>query len=154
MTIKRSWVDDREVENLAMANCLMLLSRVGESGPTQDRVFNCKTCNKTFKSFQALGGHRASHKRLKSTDTADKVNTPPKPKTHECSVCGLEFAIGQALGGHMRRHRDHPTPGRLVAAARLEPVAEKRGLFMDLNLTPYENDLKVWSSTVNLALAI
>ncbi|KAI3682434.1 hypothetical protein L1987_82411 [Smallanthus sonchifolius] len=151
MAIKRSWEDDREVENLAMANCLMLLSRVGQSGSQPDRVFNCKTCNKDFKSFQALGGHRASHKRPKTAD-ASEVQTPPKPKTHECSVCGLEFAIGQALGGHMRRHRDggNEKSGRPVTVT----VTEKRGLFMDLNLTPFENDMKVWSSSVKMALTI
>ncbi|KAE9587968.1 hypothetical protein Lal_00003249 [Lupinus albus] len=29
--------------------------------------YECKTCNKTFSSFQALGGHMASHKRPKMT---------------------------------------------------------------------------------------
>ncbi|KAK1409639.1 hypothetical protein QVD17_36168 [Tagetes erecta] len=28
-------------------------------------VYECKTCNRTFSSFQALGGHRASHKKPK-----------------------------------------------------------------------------------------
>ncbi|OIW05831.1 hypothetical protein TanjilG_23617 [Lupinus angustifolius] len=28
-------------------------------------IYECKTCNRTFPSFQALGGHRASHKRPK-----------------------------------------------------------------------------------------
>ncbi|KAJ0734629.1 putative transcription factor C2H2 family [Helianthus annuus] len=147
--VKRSWDNvNTEVETLAMANCLMLLSRVGQSNSLPDRVFNCKTCNKEFKSFQALGGHRASHKRLKTTD-GDKIQTPPKPKTHECPVCGLEFAIGQALGGHMRRHRD----GGSEKSDRVEKVMEKRGLCMDLNLTPLENDLKLWSG-VKTALAM
>ncbi|KAL2554622.1 C2H2-type zinc finger family protein [Forsythia ovata] len=30
-------------------------------------VYECKTCNRTFPSFQALGGHRASHKKPKNT---------------------------------------------------------------------------------------
>ncbi|GMN59806.1 hypothetical protein TIFTF001_028888 [Ficus carica] len=29
-------------------------------------VYECKTCNRTFPSFQALGGHRASHKKSKT----------------------------------------------------------------------------------------
>ncbi|KAD7479686.1 hypothetical protein E3N88_02822 [Mikania micrantha] len=29
--------------------------------------YECKTCNRTFPSFQALGGHRASHKKPKPT---------------------------------------------------------------------------------------
>ncbi|KAK4750251.1 hypothetical protein SAY87_027700 [Trapa incisa] len=30
-------------------------------------VYQCKTCGRTFPSFQALGGHRASHKRPRNT---------------------------------------------------------------------------------------
>ncbi|KAG2541675.1 zinc finger protein ZAT11-like [Panicum virgatum] len=72
-----------------------------------ERVFECKTCNRQFPSFQALGGHRASHKKPRLADGVDggAAAEPPKPKVHGCSICGLEFAIGQALGGHMRRHR-------------------------------------------------
>lgn len=104
-----------------MANCLMLLSQgrnfdsittttttTNGTSPNH-RVFECKTCNRQFPSFQALGGHRASHKKPKLggdlTLQTQSPASPAKPKTHECSICGLEFAIGQALGGHMRRHR-------------------------------------------------
>ncbi|GFQ05062.1 zinc finger protein zat5 [Phtheirospermum japonicum] len=82
-------------------------------------VYECKVCSRTFPSFQALGGHRASHKKPKPTMVdADRKKSPPpisanrivlnienKSKIHECSICGSEFASGQALGGHMRRHR-------------------------------------------------
>ncbi|MFS7897681.1 putative transcription factor C2H2 family [Helianthus anomalus] len=141
MTVKRLLEDDREIEQMAMANCLMLLSRVGKSGslPEPGRLFHCKTCNKPFRSFQALGGHRASHKRLKLNDFLGQ--SPLKAKTHECSVCGQEFAIGQALGGHMRRHRDEATRKTVEV---LKEQSGTRGLCLDLNLTPYENDLKMW----------
>ncbi|KAH7561128.1 hypothetical protein JRO89_XS10G0177600 [Xanthoceras sorbifolium] len=33
-------------------------------------VYECKTCNRCFPSFQALGGHRASHKKPKATAAA------------------------------------------------------------------------------------
>lgn len=33
-------------------------------------VYECKTCNRTFPSFQALGGHRASHKKPKANTAA------------------------------------------------------------------------------------
>ncbi|KAI3470729.1 hypothetical protein Pfo_027392 [Paulownia fortunei] len=90
----------------AIANFLMLLS-AGGGGGDATRLFTCKTCNRQFPSFQALGGHRDSHKkpRLVAGDNLQQPSSPPKPKTHECSICGLEFAIGQVLGGHMRRHR-------------------------------------------------
>ncbi|CAA2976607.1 zinc finger ZAT5-like [Olea europaea subsp. europaea] len=101
-------------------------------------VYECKTCNRTFPSFQALGGHRASHKKLKNTTgfvltdedrdrdhfsfrqknslssslslqlTNPTNNSSSSRKVHECSYCGAEFSSGQALGGHMRRHRGVP----------------------------------------------
>ncbi|KAI4346470.1 hypothetical protein L6164_007364 [Bauhinia variegata] len=36
------------------------------SGKAGFYVYECKTCNKTFPSFQALGGHRTSHKKPKA----------------------------------------------------------------------------------------
>ncbi|KAG6418588.1 hypothetical protein SASPL_120792 [Salvia splendens] len=115
---------------LAMDNCLMLLSGGGDS--CSSRTFTCKTCNRKFPSFQALGGHRASHKKPRME--------PPKPKTHECSICGQEFPLGQALGGHMRRHRVDQSPSPPLS---LFPVVKKpnnrRVFSLDLNLTPLEN---------------
>ncbi|KAK6271063.1 hypothetical protein POUND7_008161 [Theobroma cacao] len=35
-------------------------------------VYECKTCNRTFPSFQALGGHRASHKKPKTAAMVDE----------------------------------------------------------------------------------
>ncbi|KAF9676625.1 hypothetical protein SADUNF_Sadunf08G0022200 [Salix dunnii] len=35
-------------------------------------VYECKTCNRTFPSFQALGGHRASHKKSKAIHNDEK----------------------------------------------------------------------------------
>ncbi|XP_056165203.1 zinc finger protein ZAT12-like [Syzygium oleosum] len=150
--------EDTEVEALAMANCLMLLSRVGEStdpsswpmnrkSRSGERMFACKTCNREFSSFQALGGHRASHKKPKviSGDLfhlgRSGESSPAKPKTHECSICGLEFPIGQALGGHMRRHR------AAIAEAATKPVPvlkksnSKRVMCLDLNSSLTEDDL-------------
>lgn len=129
-----------------MANYLMLLSRGTNFNATtnsHNRVFECKTCNRRFTSFQALGGHRASHKRPRLTGTdlnlGNQSETEPatKPKLHECSVCGLKFAIGQALGGHMRRHK-----AGLGEVAMGKVQKSRRVLCLDLNLTPYENDLK------------
>ncbi|XP_059458753.1 zinc finger protein ZAT12-like [Corylus avellana] len=169
--MKRS-MTGRELDSMStMANCLMLLSRGAEidvfsSSPS--RVFECKTCSRQFPSFQALGGHRASHKKPRlmmggdgsSLDSSQSSHgSPTKPKTHECSICGLEFAIGQALGGHMRRHRQSQAPLSLEERRQVSldpsssspspssqvPVVKKttsrRVLYLDLNLTPFENDL-------------
>ncbi|KAF8397536.1 hypothetical protein HHK36_016454 [Tetracentron sinense] len=149
MAMKRS--RGGEIESLTMANCLMLLSRGGDiesMNESPSRVFECKTCNRQFPSFQALGGHRASHKKPRLGGDGDhQTQSPMKPKTHECSICGLEFAIGQALGGHMRRHRATIVEGLFPPPpSPQEPVVKKsnsrRILCLDLNLTPLENDLK------------
>ncbi|XP_022764543.1 zinc finger protein ZAT12-like [Durio zibethinus] len=159
--MKRSFSNIEVENNLSLANCLMLLSQGGNkyelamdnSIPT--RVFECKTCNRQFPSFQALGGHRASHKKPKLTegDAGTENHPPAKPKTHECSICGLEFAIGQALGGHMRRHRaglSENQHGPLSSSddPAMTPIVKKsnsrRILCLDLNLTPSENDLELF----------
>ncbi|CAA0820597.1 C2H2-type zinc finger family protein [Striga hermonthica] len=83
-------------------------------------VFQCKACKKMFASHQALGGHRASHKKvegcfasgpeLEEDSGRDEpgpsvlARTTNKTKVHECSVCFRVFASGQALGGHKRCH--------------------------------------------------
>ncbi|XP_074293988.1 uncharacterized protein LOC141621238 [Silene latifolia] len=111
------------LEKFARENCLMLLATKAAaiaaaaiakqevvSGEDDDVEckYPCRTCGRTFKSFQALGGHRASHVKPKSTvdDGSDASSGEPvKPKTFQCSTCGVEFGTGQALGGHMRCHR-------------------------------------------------
>ncbi|RAL37506.1 hypothetical protein DM860_000200 [Cuscuta australis] len=91
-----------------VAHCLMLLSRGGGGAGG----YECKTCCRRFPSFQALGGHRASHNKKQSTpenqENQKGISGSPsmaKSKIHGCSICGSEFFSGQALGGHMRRHR-------------------------------------------------
>ncbi|RDX86527.1 Zinc finger protein ZAT5, partial [Mucuna pruriens] len=68
-----------------MANCLILLAR-GRNNTPKSRpdhhhnkgggggvyLYECKTCNRCFPSFQALGGHRASHKKYSKANTEEK----------------------------------------------------------------------------------
>ncbi|XP_061366691.1 zinc finger protein ZAT11-like [Gastrolobium bilobum] len=154
----------RDIEGLKsidLANCLMMLSRPQEINKLLEKgfghvEFECKTCNRKFSSFQALGGHRASHKRLKLDEDELKAHATSlslgikKPKMHECSICGKEFSLGQALGGHMRRHRtifneEFSSIKKVVAKL---PVLKRSNstrviTCLDLNLTPLENDLKL-----------
>ncbi|KAK4370426.1 hypothetical protein RND71_009901 [Anisodus tanguticus] len=112
--MKRRREDDLQIEAQAMANCvLMLLSRLNNnisssSTDQHQNDFECKTCNKWFPSFQALGGHRASHNK-RSSLLGEFIVEAKKNKMHKCSICGMELSVGQALGGHMRHHRctDH-----------------------------------------------
>ncbi|XP_059310921.1 zinc finger protein ZAT1-like [Lycium ferocissimum] len=157
--MKRSREEDMQVEAQAMANCaLLILSRLNNnnisSSSTTDHHhnndFECKTCNKRFPSFQALGGHRASHNK-RPRSLGDFVIEAKKNKLHKCSICGMEFSLGQALGGHMRRHRDEINKTSMAAAEKMMiPVLKKsnsckRIFCSDLNLTPNDNvDFKLW----------
>ncbi|XP_023640155.1 zinc finger protein ZAT12 [Capsella rubella] len=141
--------------DVTAANLLMLLSRVGQEnvdgGGDQKRVFTCKTCLKEFHSFQALGGHRASHKKPNNNNNESVPSSLKKAKTtsHPCPICGVEFPMGQALGGHMRRHRNETAAaGALVTRALLpEPTVTtlkksssgKRVACLDLGLGMAEN---------------
>nr|AEY76110.1 Cys2/His2-type zinc finger protein [Chrysanthemum x morifolium] len=156
--MKRSRGDEFDTTINSMANYLMLLSRGNTNMDSyQDdsvsRVFECKTCNRQFPSFQALGGHRASHKKPRLVDgdmTSHHHDTALliKPKTHKCSICGVEFAIGQALGGHMRRHRaattteNHASLPLDLSTPVVKKVNSRRVFSLDLNLTPLENDFE------------
>lgn len=167
-----------------MANCLILLAQggspnhpnfqIGEAaavGKLSSRklfteaatamkpggfyAYECKTCNRCFPSFQALGGHRASHKKPKTSEEKKALeeensqmassSTSPtkaipynKSRVHECSICGSEFSSGQALGGHMRRHRTATIDSQ-------ENIRKERNvnvMSLDLNLPAPEEDLE------------
>ncbi|KAJ8484862.1 hypothetical protein OPV22_017347 [Ensete ventricosum] len=138
--------------------------------------FECKSCNKVFDSHQALGGHRASHKRMKgcpghrthvaenstetdasSVDEAATENTgsgsSKANKGHQCLICSRFFSSGQALGGHKRSHLVATSGSGGDAAF---PIAipqqplEKPGV-LDLNLpADGSEDLKSWWMGGNL----
>ncbi|KAK7279436.1 hypothetical protein RJT34_24489 [Clitoria ternatea] len=142
------------IENIDLANCLVLLSQPRESKPHKGLgpvEFECTTCYRKFSSFQALGGHRASHKKpkvdgreLKEQGKTLSLGNNIKPRTHECSVCGERFSQGQALGGHMRKHRIAVNEG---FSSKNQVVVKgsnsTRVVCLDLNLTPLQNDFKL-----------
>ncbi|XP_022743627.1 zinc finger protein ZAT11-like [Durio zibethinus] len=146
-------------ESIDMTKCLMLLSQVLETKPKLehlvDDVFECKTCHRRFSSFQALGGHRASHKKprlmgdQKLGNDSKFLSLATQPKVHECAICGKEFAVGQALGGHMRKHRalinEKFSPFPVVSKVPVLSRSNSKRILnsdLDLNLTPLENDLQ------------
>ncbi|XP_039827422.1 zinc finger protein 36-like [Panicum virgatum] len=77
--------------------------------------FRCSVCGKAFASHQALGGHKASHRKpapralpqvqvASSSSSAAGEAAASSGGGHRCSVCHRGFATGQALGGHKRCH--------------------------------------------------
>ncbi|KAJ9171233.1 hypothetical protein P3X46_014624 [Hevea brasiliensis] len=102
--------------------------------------YKCQTCKKVFKSYQALGGHRASHKKLKvytpgkelklEPENAGNSTSTAEKKVHECPYCFRVFSSGQALGGHKRTH----IIGLATTPARSSSKIEDNMNLIDLNL--------------------
>ncbi|KAE8662504.1 retinoblastoma-binding protein 5-like [Hibiscus syriacus] len=170
-----SWADPEPVSSISdtttedVAFCLMMLSRdkwkskvvnrdddddketeiyfkSSKVNRTSRGKYWCETCNKAFKTYQALGGHRASHKKMKAypppaTHETENMGTTATSsltdqKIHECPVCFRVFSSGQALGGHKR---SHVITGKAAAPV---PSSKKLGdTFIDLNLpAPTDDD--------------
>ncbi|KAF8692292.1 hypothetical protein HU200_039901 [Digitaria exilis] len=139
-----------EEEYLAL--CLVSLSTgrrdVRAPAPPLE-LHRCSVCGKAFSSYQALGGHKASHRAKPPPPPPPSSPSPqhaaavtssasvgsagvvgvvvsgdgkaPAAAAHECNVCGKAFPTGQALGGHKRCHYD----GTIGSAA--APAARSRG---------------------------
>ncbi|KAL9244151.1 hypothetical protein vseg_017956 [Gypsophila vaccaria] len=112
---------DVPTEEEYLAFCLLMLARgsttstaVVVAEPSRVLNYKCSVCGKGFGSYQALGGHKASHRRpageevekAKSSNNNSNghVSGNANGKTHECSICHKCFPTGQALGGHKRCH--------------------------------------------------
>ncbi|XP_042394233.1 zinc finger protein AZF3-like [Zingiber officinale] len=163
-----------EEEYLAL--CLMMLSR-GVSGtggsallpvalegasrrdlvveaaapPARAQSYECSVCGKAFPSYQALGGHKTSHRKPAGAppaggDDAASATTSGSAsgaRAHECSVCHKSFPSGQALGGHMRCHYEGVINGSAAAAKAVKDASSSgaaassvNNLVLDLNLSP------------------
>ncbi|XP_044470838.1 zinc finger protein ZAT4-like [Mangifera indica] len=96
------------------------------------QTYSCPICDKVFGKHQALGGHVASHNKIKNNFTAKESSTSLAVSAsadgncnnngvaneqqtsgggdneHQCNICSKIFPTGQALGGHKRRHWTGP----------------------------------------------
>ncbi|KAL6653887.1 hypothetical protein ACP70R_008811 [Stipagrostis hirtigluma subsp. patula] len=96
---------------LSLSPASKVIAKGGRRRP--DGAFRCRTCGRGFATFQALGGHRTSHKRPRVRADGLELLLDARPgkgaaaatAVHRCHACGEVFPTGQALGGHMRRHR-------------------------------------------------
>ncbi|CAI9261354.1 unnamed protein product [Lactuca saligna] len=65
-------------------------SGFGEFEDSSKRKFECVACNKSFHSYQALGGHKASHSKLKG-DFDSKIQNENKPVLdHDQTIKGFD----------------------------------------------------------------
>ncbi|KAF3321292.1 Zinc finger protein ZAT9 [Carex littledalei] len=101
--------DDREKEKTVMKESQPL----GDTWISQfvcGNKFACVICGKAFPSYQALGGHKASHGKEDTMVNLGKIEKEVKylkrliSRDHRCEVCGVSYPSGQALGGHKRKH--------------------------------------------------
>ncbi|XP_058081390.1 zinc finger protein ZAT10-like [Magnolia sinica] len=128
-----------ETEEEYLALCLVMLARGAHQPPSQplQLPYKCSVCGKAFASHQALGGHKASHRKIPQPDDAAStatVATVGGVKTHQCSICLREFPSGQALGGHKRCHYEGSSgsgAGSVTFAAGGSPASQRD---FDLNL--------------------
>ncbi|KAK4742336.1 hypothetical protein SAY87_000337 [Trapa incisa] len=121
--------DPSPSEEEYLALCLIMLARGGGGEPDMiapeppalKLSYKCSLCGKTFPSYQALGGHKSSHRKTSAATSgeagSDGGSNPTTAATalasssssggsrvHECSICHKTFPTGQALGGHKRCH--------------------------------------------------
>ncbi|XP_051124409.1 uncharacterized protein LOC127246846 [Andrographis paniculata] len=140
-----------------VAHCLIMLSRdkwtrrreddgdgdgggevIGKMSKVKAK-YRCETCKKVFRSYQALGGHRASHNKVK-VNSPEKLSSSSSPapaveKIHQCPFCHRIFPSGQALGGHKRSHF---AGGAVPAGSNTPKIGEI--LDIDLNLPAPPDD--------------
>nr|UEC49145.1 ZAT10 [Amorpha fruticosa] len=107
--------------------------------PSNNLTYKCSVCNKAFSSYQALGGHKASHRKLANagedhstssavtTGSANNISSSGGVRAHECSICHKSFPTGQALGGHKRCHYDGGAAAAATAAGSAITASEGVG---------------------------
>ncbi|XP_010525308.1 PREDICTED: zinc finger protein ZAT9 [Tarenaya hassleriana] len=71
----------------------------------------CRTCDKTFSSYQALGGHQTLHRMRNKAGSGQKTERrretgEPNGSSveHKCIICSRVFKSVHALGGHKKCH--------------------------------------------------
>ncbi|PVH32526.1 hypothetical protein PAHAL_9G419900 [Panicum hallii] len=132
----------------------------------QELPFRCAVCGKAFASYQALGGHKSSHRKPPTEEqyaaaTAQAASsaggldeTAPSglggasgAGPHRCTICRRGFATGQALGGHKRCHYwDGMSVSGSVSASVSASGTGSSGVTVrnfDLNLAPLPENFGV-----------
>ncbi|KAL5198258.1 hypothetical protein ABZP36_001770 [Zizania latifolia] len=101
--------------------------------------YECSVCGKVYGSYQALGGHKTSHRKPTQPLAAAGDEAPSgsigEAKVHRCSLCFRTFPSGQALGGHKRLHYEGGAVKDKQAVKTKAAVAATAVLkYFDLNL--------------------
>ncbi|KAF8729054.1 hypothetical protein HU200_018367 [Digitaria exilis] len=100
-----------------------------EAAQPQELPFRCAVCGKAFASYQALGGHKSSHR---------------KPPTEEALAAAAAARAAPALGGHKRCHY---WDGMSSVSNSISVSVSASGSNFDLNLMPVPENvgMKRWA---------
>jgi hypothetical protein len=108
--------------------------------------FQCAACKKVFRSYQALGGHRASNVRG-GRGGCCAPDAPPSPLSDECPYCYRVFASSQALGSHKRSRvcgAEAVAAQQQAASAPVAPPSPiKNPGMIDLNVEPPSEEVEL-----------
>ncbi|XP_020214422.1 zinc finger protein ZAT9 [Cajanus cajan] len=115
-TIRKKWPESKEIKNQEVKEIRAKDKEDGRDDllaqiPSQAN-FKCDKCGKIFQSHQALGGHKANHKKNENTwqggdpdnDGTSKKSDDVGEKVFECPYCSKVFKSARALGGHKKVH--------------------------------------------------
>ncbi|XP_047070449.1 zinc finger protein 1-like [Lolium rigidum] len=148
-----------ESDDEYVALCLVMMARgvrgdaddvKGVAAPRKPHGYECSVCGKVYASYQALGGHKTSHRKPPAPPAqappaggaGDEASVVAEARVHRCSLCDRTFPSGQALGGHKRLHYEGGPEalggGKDKEAAKAKAAALLRDF--DLNLPAAASD--------------
>ncbi|XP_006342663.1 zinc finger protein ZAT10-like [Solanum tuberosum] len=124
-------------EDEYLALCLLMLARSNNNNNvTSKNLYKCSVCGKCFGSYQALGGHKASHRSNRDKVYEQSViitsGNVVSGRTHECTICHKTFPTGQALGGHKRRHYE----GKVTSSSSSNGVGSVNNFDLNIPVLP------------------
>ncbi|KAL2239986.1 UNVERIFIED_CONTAM: hypothetical protein Sindi_0639800 [Sesamum indicum] len=103
----------------------------------------CDLCDRSFKSYLALGGHKTYHKDDGFSANVDSSVARAERKggsccglIHRCPFCDKVFLKRQALGGHKRHCRRHEVQRLYPEGGQIVTLNESREFDFDLNELP------------------
>ncbi|KAJ1426544.1 Zinc finger C2H2-type [Sesbania bispinosa] len=154
MLSKDKWPESKEIKTHKMKEAIEREAKEdGENGGDDLLVqihararFKCEWCGKMFQSYQALGGHKANHKKKNpcqeggdfEDDQSGNNSNVADQKAFECPYCYRVFKSAQALGGHKKVHFSNTK-----TATAHTSTNEFGGMLVDLNFPASGEDEEV-----------
>ncbi|XP_047337015.1 zinc finger protein ZAT6-like [Impatiens glandulifera] len=139
----RPFLNYANTQEEQLALCLIMLARGGAGAGTANTaksIYKCAICDKAFNSYQALGGHKSSHRKAPSNADEKTLSISGAGggvgRVHECSICYKTFQTGQALGGHKRCHYEGSGGGAASGVTSSEGLSVNHRNF-DLNIPAF-----------------